>query len=296
MTGSRLALVIILAIGFTSPAFGQGGLFNRKQKLDAPRVRQLTEIVRLDPSEKKRQAAVEELAGADPRVQLDVIPVIGTALQKDPSAAVRVTAAELIGRFNIVFPMAGLALESAMETDPSPAVREAARQALWEYHLIGYRSAKGADGIAGQTREPPLAKPARPPVPVTAEPPVVPAAAAAAPQVDPLPPVTLLPGPRVTPVGILPRPLALLSAFPPHPNLTVEPPVAAPPSSSVPPPSPSVTAIEPPIRGRWPEPSTAGKPPPIARFLPPIVPHPGPIPGVTPLPEPTAEPPIARRQ
>src|SRR5262249_9608506 len=71
MTGSRLALVIILAIGFTSPAFGQGGLLNRKQKPDAPRVRQLTEIVRLDPSEKKRQAAVEELAGADPRVQLD---------------------------------------------------------------------------------------------------------------------------------------------------------------------------------------------------------------------------------
>jgi hypothetical protein len=55
-----------------------------------------------------------------------------------------------------------------------------------------------------------------------------------------------------------------------------------------------VVAGEPPIRPRWPEPASAGKPPPIARYLPPIVPHPGPIPGVTPFPEPTAEPPIAR--
>jgi hypothetical protein len=55
-----------------------------------------------------------------------------------------------------------------------------------------------------------------------------------------------------------------------------------------------VTASEPPIRPRWPEPATVGTPPPIARYLPPIVPHPGPIPGTTPFPEPTTEPPVAR--
>lgn len=292
MSGTRLALVCILGIGWTCPAFGQGGLLNRKPQLDAGRVRQLTEIVRLDPDEKKRLAAITELADADPRVQLDVIPVISTALQKDASAAVRAAAAAVIGRFNVVFPMAGMALESAAETDPSPAVRDAARQALWEYHLIGYRSAKGADGIAGQTPEPPRARPARLSVPVTAEPPVVPAVAGdPAPSTDPLPPLALPPGPRVSPITTLPRPLTLLSAVPPHPNLTVEPPLAKPSARPI---SIPVTAGEPPIKPRWPEPATVGKPPPIARHLPPIVPPPGPIPGVTPLPAPTAEPPIWR--
>lgn len=292
MTGTRLALTVAFAVGLVAPAFGQGGLFNRKPRMDAARVRQLADVLRLDPDEKKRQAAIAELRDADPRVYLDVMPLLSTALQKDASAAVRATAAEVIGRFNIVFPMAGLALESAAETDPSAAVRDAAKQALWEYHLIGYRSAKGADGIAGQTVEPPLAPPARPELPVTAEPPVLPAVAAAAASTPAsLPPLALPPGPRVSPVRTMPRPLTILSAIPPHPNLTVEPPLAPPSPRS----SPAlVLADEPPIQPRWPEPAPVGKPPPIARFLPAIVPHPGPIPGTTPFPEATPEPPIAR--
>lgn len=291
MTHTRIAIAIVLSVGFASPVFGQGGVFSRKSRMEAGRVRQLTEIVRLDPDEKKRQAAIAELAGADPRNQLEVMPVISTALQKDASAAVRIAAAEAIGRYNVVFPMAGLALEVAAESDPSATVREAAKQSLWEYHLIGYRSVKGTGGIAGQTSEPPIAKPARLATPVTAEPPIVPVVASLPPIGAPLPPVTEMPGPRVPLVSKLPRPLTLLSAVAPHPNLTVEPPRAASPIRTQ---SPAVLASEPPLNARWPEPSTVGTAPPIARFLPPIVPHPGPIPGATPLPTPSAEPPISR--
>jgi hypothetical protein len=292
---TRTALVLALFIEIGAPASGQFNLFNRKPRLDASRVRQLIDIVRLDPDEKKRQAAILELGGADPRVQLDVIPVISTALLKDPSATVRLAAAQVIGRFQIVFPMAGVALETAAESDPSHNVREAAQQTLWEYHLIGYRSVRGSDGIVGQSVEPPIAKPGRLSLPVTAEPPIRPAVGSRSLTTDALPPVAELPGPRVSLVAKLPRPLTLLSSAAPHTNLTAEPPLAAVPSqSSSKMMYPLMTATEPPLRPRWTEPAPVGKPHPIAAYLPPIVPHPGPIPGVTPLPTPTSEPPIAR--
>jgi hypothetical protein len=61
------------------------------------------------------------------------------------------------GQYPTLFAQAGLALEEALEQDPVPAVQEAARQALWNYHLLGYRSSKGVEGFVGQTQEPPLA-------------------------------------------------------------------------------------------------------------------------------------------
>lgn len=301
MTGTRLSLAIALGIGLAAPVAGWGeggGLFNRKSRVEPARVRQLAEILRSDPDEKKRKAAVAELAETDPRLQLEVIPALTTALRKDSSAAVRGAAADVIGRFNVVFPIAGLALEDAMESDPSPAVRGAAKQALWEYHLIGYRSAKGSGGFAGQTAEPPIARPSKPAAPFTHEPPTAPVVVAVGtvptPTIAPLPPVGPPPGPRVSSIGApLTGPSALLSGVPPHPNLTVEPPIAKP--RAIPPTVPTATA-EPPIRLRWPEPVIIGKPPPIALHLPPIVSEPGPMPGVIPFPDETAEPPIARSQ
>jgi hypothetical protein len=290
-----MALLIGVVLGVGSTAFGQFGLLNRKPRLDAGRARQLIEIVRLDPDERKRQAAVLELSGADPRIQLDVIPVISTALLKDSSPAVRLTAAQVIGRYQIVFPMAGVALETASEMDPADTVREAAKQALWEYHLIGYRSIRGIDGIAGQTVEPPIARQARLALPVTAEPPILPVVGSESLTPAALPPVGELPGPSVSLVTQGSRPLTLLSSASPHPNLTIEPPLAALPgqssSRSVVPP---VVTKAPPLRPSWTEPAPMGKAPPIASYLPPIVPDPGPIPGVTPFQTPTAEPPLAR--
>ena len=142
---------------------------------------------------------------------------------------------------------------------------------------------QGADVLAVQTAEPPLAKPA-PPRPVTTnEPPtarLLPTAGVTLTSTHPLPPLGPPPGPRVSP-GVWPKgPRELLAAAPRHPNLTVEPPLAPPPRR----PAVPRTYAEPPIRPRWPDPSmigkpapfapTVAKPPPILLELPPIVPPP----------------------
>ena len=203
MIGTRLLLALTLALGLVAPVpgFGQGGgLFSRKAKSDPARVRQLVEIVRSESNARKRAAAVEELADVDPRIHVEVVPTLIAALRNDASDGVRAGAAEALGRFNVVYPLAGMALEEAAEGDPAKSVRGAARQALWEYHLIGYRSAKGADGIAGQTAEPPFARPTSTGNAVTTEPPAAAVAQAAdlvpTPTIAPLPPLGPPPGPR----------------------------------------------------------------------------------------------------
>ena len=291
MTGTRLLLALTLALGLAAPVLGDGGgLFGRKSKSDPARVRQLIEIVRSETNARKRNSAVEELAEVDPRIHGDVVPALIAALRKDASESVRARAAEAIGGFKVVYPLAGVALEEASETDSSKAVRGAARQSLWEYHLIGYRSSKGADGFAGQTVEPPIARPGRPTEAVIEEPPAEAVAQATdlvpTPTIAPLPPVGPPPGPRATPTS--PASTAI-TAVQPYPNLTVEPPIARPPVVSIPVP---VATAEPPIRPRHYEPVRVISLPRYADALPPIVPDPGP-PG-PPLPAPTAEPPVAK--
>jgi len=293
--GTRLILAFLLAIGFTLPALAidGGGFLHRKSRLDPVRVRQLIEIVRSEPDARKRRSAVMELADADPRLHVDVIPTLAAALRKDAADSVRIAAAEVIGKFNIVYPLAGIALEEAAAADSSQGVRRAARQALWEYHLIGYQTPKAPEGLIAQTVEPPIASPAHEAVPLAVEPSPVPVTAAAGdigtPTIAPLPPVGPPPGPRITPEVL--KPSAVVSAVQPHPNLTVEPPIARRPAAavSVPPPT-----SEPPIRGRILEPVKYGPPPRLATDLPPIVPPPGGLSGVAPLSEPTAEPPLAK--
>ena len=246
-----------------------------------------------DSDEKKRKSAIRELNDADPRVQVEVIPILVAALRKDSSETVRSSAAEAIGRYSVVFPLAGLALEDAAIADRSATVRAAARQALWEYHLLGYRSARGDDAFAAQTAEPPIAKPTPPAEPSTSEPFTSPYATTVSgigtPTIAPLPPVGPPPGPRA--VAEHRKPGGLVTAIQPHPNLTVEPPIAR--GSTAANPTPKATT-EPPIRPRFMEPLKYGPPPRLASNLPAIVPPPGPIPGVTPFPEPTAEPPRAK--
>jgi hypothetical protein len=227
VTRTRLTLALLAALALAPPA--DGGVFNRKARVDAARARQLAEAVRSDPDERKRKAAAAELAEFDPRAHAEVVPALTAALQRDRSAAVRAKAAEAIGQFKVVFVPAGVALETAAELDPSPAVRDAARQALWEYHLNGYRSTRGADGIAGQTSEPPLARPA-----ITRVQAVVPPPPTAKRPLDPSPPTASYPsvaalGPaapgELVPLG----PRTIVSAAPPPIlNLTDEPPLARP--------------------------------------------------------------------
>jgi hypothetical protein len=298
--GTRLLLAAALAAAVPITALADGPGIFRRPRADQARVRVLAEVIRSEADEGKRKAAVLELAEADPRANPDVLPALLAAMKRDASAAVRATAAEVIGRFRVVFPTAGAALETAAETDPSRAVRDAAKQALWEYHLGGYRSAKGLDGVAAQTAEPPIAKPARPrPVATaTAEPPlapVVPTVAAVPvprlPAVSPALAAELRPGPRVLQLPGLDDPRQLLSTTTPTPSQTAEPPIAPRGDNWVPPPT---TPEEPPFLARRPGTLRFGQQPKLIMELPPIVPHPGPIPGVVPFPEPTAEPPIRK--
>jgi hypothetical protein len=103
------------------------------------------------------------------------------------------------------------------------------------------------------------------------------------PTIAPLPPVGPPPGPRVAPPAL--KPGAAISAVQPHPNLTVEPPIARPPAVSIPVPA---ATTEPPIRPRHHEPVRVVALPRYANSLPPIVPDPG-----STLPAPTPEPPVA---
>lgn len=227
MNRTRVALAVLAISVATSPA--TAGIFQRKARLDAARVKNLVEVLRAEPDERKRKAAVVELRDADPRSHGDVIPALANSLLRDASPGVRVESADSLRQYKVVFPVAGLALETAAEGDTSPQVRDAAKQALWEYHLGGYRSAKGTDGFAGQTAEPPLARPASRMAGATAS--VIVRTAA----VTPVEAVTVsqpkFAAPLV-PTAKLPPPASggirtLVSAVPPPVlNLTPEPPLA----------------------------------------------------------------------
>jgi hypothetical protein len=204
--GARLILPLML-LGLTASFAGAAGLgvFGKKGKSEA-QIKRLIETLRTDPDEAKRRAAIADLHDADPRAHPDVISALIASLQKDGSATVRGDAAAAIGHYHHVFPLAGMALEATAEQDASMAVRASAQQALWEYHLAGYRSLRGADGIAGQSKEPPIARPAslQPSVlPVTAVSPAIPQPMPARP-VRPLP----APGPSLPPIAAQPPSMA----------------------------------------------------------------------------------------
>ena len=153
------------------------------------------------------------------------------ALQRDGSAAVRSAAADVLGGIKPYSTQAGLALERAADADAAAAVRAAAREALWAYHVNGYRSRKIAELVAGQTAEPPLARPRAVRPAGAFVPPVVARPAAAPPPFVPnalgLPPLVRPPGPMARPeaaAAAKPPPLMLRPAFPP--NRTAEPPLA----------------------------------------------------------------------
>src|SRR5262245_49214044 len=97
------------------------------------------------------------------------MPALIEALQRDTSSSVRAEAAGSIGKLRPISQQAGYVLEQALEGDNSMRVRMSARTALWQYYLVGYRSAKQPEPPANQTGEPPLAAPGGPvPMPAPA--------------------------------------------------------------------------------------------------------------------------------
>jgi hypothetical protein len=171
VTGTRAAL-LVLFVAVAAPRADAAPFWLKGKGKSDSQVRQIVTTLKADPDEKRRRAAVAELKEADPRTQTDVVPALTATLQRDPVAQVRADAAEVLSSYRVVFPLAGAALETAAETDPSLSVRDMAKQALWEYHLLGYRSSRGADGFHGQTPEPPVAARPLPRPPVVLLPPV----------------------------------------------------------------------------------------------------------------------------
>jgi hypothetical protein len=177
------ALAATVALGSASPAFAFDlglGLFKKKPagpsatpaKADtSTKVKQLVATLQSDTDIDRRKAAAEELRSHDPRNNPDLIPALITAVQKDPSPAVRTLAAETIGLYKSLYPAAAAALDSAEKNDPDVGVRTAAKNALWQYHLNGFKSPAVVASTTGQTSEPPLATPRPAPVIVAVKPP-----------------------------------------------------------------------------------------------------------------------------
>ena len=224
MIRTALALVSVLAV---APAFEVNadlprlGIFRKKkddtatpEKDKAARAKQLIESLKNDSDEKKRMAAVDELADYDTRTHVDVLPAIVASLKSDPSSSVRAAAASAIGATKPAVQTAGVALEQTLANDPSEAVRQASQQALWQYHLNGYRSA-GVNPSSPQTAEPPLAKPK----PLVASTPSKPVTAMTVSQTKPAP----LPGGVYQQTAEPPLAKPRTEIQPPTPDLVVPP-------------------------------------------------------------------------
>jgi hypothetical protein len=160
MTWSRILLVplVLVMLAPVSPA----GIFSRKTKPNpAERVPELLIQLRTSADEAQRTAAAEELRQYDPKSFSDVIPALIDALARDTSPAVRSEAASSLGRLRPISQQAGYALEQAQNNDTAVRVRLAARQSLLQYHIVGYRGGKPAEGTAsanltnGTTSAPP---------------------------------------------------------------------------------------------------------------------------------------------
>lgn len=250
MSRIRLLLALLTTAFAVAPLFAGPSLF--KRKVPPAKVPALIETLKSDRDEKKRKAAADELGGADPRLNPEVATALAIALRKDPSASVRVEAAESLGQLGYVFPLGGQALEAAAN-DPSTMVRLAAKRSLWEYHLNGYRTSKGNDDTAVQTVEPPIALPPGPrqavaivPVSMPLPPvkPLIPVLPPTQPTVSMrLPPVAPPTGPRVARLTFLAELFpgtrvanrSLIDATPPAIlNLTSEPPIAKRPAITIP--------------------------------------------------------------
>jgi hypothetical protein len=150
MMWSRILIVplVLVMLAPVSPA----GIFSRKTKPNpAERVPELLLQLRTSSDEAQRAAAAEELRQYDPKSFSDVIPALIDSLTRDTSPAVRSEAASSLGRMRPISQQAGYALEQAQNNDAAVRVRLAARQSLLQYHIVGYRGGKPAEGTASAT-------------------------------------------------------------------------------------------------------------------------------------------------
>jgi hypothetical protein len=229
-----LTLLTTAVLALPAPA---GILFGKKPSKPNPaeRVPELIVIVKTDKDESKRAAAAEELRQYDPAANSDIVPVLIDVLMNDAKPAVRVEAAESLGKLRPVSQEAGWALEQAKEKDSSWRVRTKAHYVLLTYQWAGYHpDPKLKDGPAiTNPKDQPAEKgkvvvtpapgspkpPSVPPIrPATGE---TPAPPLADPNAKPAPPA-----PRPMPTGpakLTPVPLPTVPVPPPPAPVKTEP-------------------------------------------------------------------------
>src|SRR5262245_22958723 len=135
--------IVALLIAFSLSAPASAGIFSRKPKGNpAEQVPTLIMQLKTDKEDSRRANAAEQLRNHDPKAFPEIMTVLVDALIKDTSASVRAESASTIAKLRPISQQAGFALEQAASNDPAMRVRMAARQALWQYHLVGYRSGK----------------------------------------------------------------------------------------------------------------------------------------------------------
>jgi hypothetical protein len=156
MTWSRTLLASLILIALAPPA--PAGFFSRKPKPNpADRVPELLIQLKTSQDETARAAAADELRQFDPKSFPEIVSGLIDALERDASPVVRSEAATTLGRLRPISQQAGFALEQALANDAVVRVRLAARQSLWQYHLVGYRGDKVADGPASSPGSAPAA-------------------------------------------------------------------------------------------------------------------------------------------
>jgi hypothetical protein len=277
----RVCLIMGLALLVAAPSSVRAddrGRFNlsrlnpfKKKEEPVVKSKQLADLLRTDPDEKKRIAAAIELRETDAKQINDVLPILVASLKQDPSAAVRATVAETLGKIKPVTPAIGVALESSGQNDPSEAVRKAAQSAVWTYQASGYRPSNSA-GTVAQTAEPPIAKPRTVNVPASTRQLVAPSS-----------PVV-----KASPLGV---PSGINRG--PQFGETVEPPLASAKTPKVDPPLPAIPTPPLPKEEKKDEPKIV--PPQSALPAPmplPAKPQPTPAgaPGTIPVPPPSSNP------
>jgi hypothetical protein len=155
----RCSLVLV-TVGLLAVPAPAGILFGKKTKPNpAERVPELIVIVKTDKDESKRASAAEELRQYDPTANPDIVPVLIDVLMNDPKPAVRVEAAESLGKLRPISQEAGWALEQAKEKDSSMRVRTKARYELLGYYWAGYHSdPKMKEGAVVNPKDVPMEK------------------------------------------------------------------------------------------------------------------------------------------
>lgn len=138
MNGKMLWVTLLVVPALTAPA--QAGLFGKKPvaKTDpAVHVPELLYKVKMDPNEKNRIAAAEELRDYDGQKFPDIAPILVDVLQTDKSSSVRSEAAHTLGRLRPVSLATTQALENVAKKDAVMRVRMQAWTGLRLIHLAG---------------------------------------------------------------------------------------------------------------------------------------------------------------